>query len=91
MSPDRQRCCPDQAQQGVAADRHGQARCQAGASLASCAEGNAALCLGETDGASRPRQGCRQALGKDAARALGSRAPEAPDLQVELADTALPR
>jgi len=28
---------------------------------------------------------------EDAARALGSRTPEAPDLQVELADTALPR
>jgi hypothetical protein len=30
-------------------------------------------------------------LGEDAARALGIRAPEASDLKVELADTALPR
>ena len=51
-----------------------------------------ALGLGEAGGAPYPRQGhCWQALGKDAARALGSRAPEAPGLQVELADTVLPR
>jgi len=88
----RQRRRPDQAQQRVAADRHGQLRRQAGAGLTSCAEGDTALCLGEAGSAPHPRQGhCRQALGKDAARALGSRAPEAPDLQFELADTALPR
>lgn len=81
----------DQAQKRVAADRHGQARCQAGAGLASCAEGDVALSLGKTGGSPHPRQGCRQALGKNAARALGSRAPETSDLQVELADTALPR
>jgi len=88
----RQRRRPDQAQQRVAADQHGQPRRQAGASLTSCAEGDAALCLGKAGCAPHPRQGhCWQALGKDAARALGGRAPEVPDLQVELADTALPR
>jgi len=88
----RQRRRPDQAQQRVAADRHGQPRRQAGTGLTACAESDAALCLGETGGAPHPRQDhCWQVLGKDAARALGGRAPEAPDLQVELADTALPR
>ena len=87
-----QGCRSDQAQQRVAADRHGQARRQAGAGFASCAESDGALRLGEAGGASHPRQGCgRQALGKDAPRALGSRAPETPDLHVELADTTLPR
>lgn len=67
-------------------------RCQAGAGLTACAKGDAALRLGETGGAPHPRPShCWQAFGKDPARALGSRAPEAPDLQVELADTALPR
>ncbi len=42
-------------------------------------------------GAAHPRRGCWQAFSEDAPRALGSRAPEAPDLQVELAGTALPR
>ena len=51
-----------------------------------------ALRLGEAGGAPHPRQGhCRQALGKNAARTLGGRAPETPDLHVKLADTALPR
>ena len=51
-----------------------------------------ALCLGKARGALHPRQGyCRQALGKNAARALGNRALEAPDLWVEWANTALPQ
>ena len=67
-------------------------RRQASASLASCAESDAALCLGEAGGAPYPRQSqLWQALGKDTTRALGSRAPETPDLHVELADAALPR
>ena len=79
-------------QQRVAADQHDQPQRQAGASLASCAESDTALRLGEAGGTPHPRQGHpRQALGNDAARTLGSRAPEAPDLQLELADTVLSR
>lgn len=87
----RQRRCPDQTQQRVATDRHGQPGRQAGAGLTSCAEGDAALCLSKTGGAPHPWQGHGwQALGKETARALGSRAPEAPDLQVELAYMRIP-
>jgi hypothetical protein len=87
----RQRRRLDQAQQRVAADRHGQPRRQAGAGFAPGAEGDAPLRLGQTGGAPHPRRGhFRQALGEDAARAPGGGAPEAPDPQLELADTALP-
>jgi len=88
----RQRSRPDQAQQRVAADRHGQASRQAGTSLAAGAEGNAPLGLREPDGPPNLRQGDgRQTFGEDAARALDSGATEPANLKVELANPALPR
>ena len=88
----RHRSGLDQAQQRVAADRHGKPRRQPGAGLAPGAERDAALGLGEAGGAPRLRRRHRgQALGEDTARAPGSGAPEAPDLEFEPADTALPR
>lgn len=88
----RQGSCPDQAQQRVAADRHGQASRQAGTSLAAGAEGDAPLRLRQPDGPPNLRQGNgRQTFGEDAARALDSGAAETSNLEVELADPALPR
>ena len=87
----RQGSRPDQALQGVAADRHGQLRRQAGAALATGTEGNAALCLGKASGAPNPRPGhTRQVLGEDAARAFRSSAPEATDLKIKLTNPPLP-
>ncbi len=80
---------PDQAQQGVAADRHGEQARQAGAQLTPCAQGQGTLDLGKADGAPLP-EGCRrrQALGEDPARAAGVRAAEAADLQGQTDDAA---
>jgi hypothetical protein len=82
---------PDQAQQGVAADRHGKPARQAGAGLTAGMQGNAALRLGKADGPPNPRQDhLRQAFGEDPARALGSGAAKATDLKIEMADPTLP-
>ena len=63
-----------------------------GTGLAAGTEGDAALRLGEAGRTPDPWQSDgRQAFGKDAARTLGSGAPEATNLEMELADTALPR
>jgi hypothetical protein len=82
---------PDQAQQRVAADRHGKPACQAGAGLTAGMQSNAALCLCEADSPSNPRHGhLRQAFGEDPARAPGSGAAKATDLEIEMADPTLP-
>ena len=82
---------PDQTQQGVAADRHGEPIRQAGARLPSRMQGDAALRLGEADGPPNPRQGhLRQALGEDPARAPGGRAAKATDSEIEPTDPPLP-
>jgi hypothetical protein len=83
----RRRCrfnrdSPDQAQQGVAADRHGEQARQAGAQLTPCAQCQRTLKLGKPDGAPLPKRRRRgQAFGEDPARAAGVRAAEAADLQ----------
>jgi hypothetical protein len=82
---------PDQAQQGVAADRHGKPARQAGAGLTAGMQSDAALRLSEANGPPDPRQGhLRQAFGEDAARALGTGAAKATDLKIEMADPPLP-
>ena len=82
---------PDQAQQGVAADRHGQPVRQAGAGFAAGMKSDAALRLGKADGPSNPWQGhLRQAFSEDPARAPGSGAAKATDLKIEMADPTLP-
>ena len=82
---------PDQAQQGVAADRHGKPARQAGAGLTAGMQSDAALRLGKADGPPNPRQGhLRQAFGEDPARAPGSGAAKATDLKIEMADATLP-
>ena len=81
----------DQAQQGVAADRHSMPARQARASLTAGMQSEAALRLSEANGPPDPRQGhLRQAFGEDPARAFGSRAAKATDLKIEMADPALP-
>jgi len=88
----RQGSRPDQAQQRVAAHRHGQASRQAGTSFAAGAEGDAPLGLREPDCPPHLRQGDgRQAFGEDAARTLESGAAEPANLKIELANPALPR
>jgi hypothetical protein len=82
---------PDQAQQRVAADRHGEPVRQAGAGFATGMKSDAALGLGKSDGPPNPRRGhLRQALGEDPARAPGSGAAKATDLKIEMTDPALP-
>jgi hypothetical protein len=79
----RQRCwfnrySPDQAQQRVAADRHGEQARQAGPRFTPCGRCQGTLDIGKPGGAPLP-EGCRrgQALGEDPARAAGLRAAEA--------------
>jgi hypothetical protein len=92
----RRRCwfnrhSPDQAQQGVAADRHGEPVRQAGAGFAAGMKSDAALRLGEADSPPNPRQGhLRQAFNEDPARAPGSGAAKATDLRIEMTDPTLP-
>jgi len=82
---------PDQAQQGVAADRHGKPARQAGAGLTAGMQSDAALRLSEANGPSNSWQGhLRQAFGEDPAWALGSGAAKATDLKIEMADPTLP-
>jgi hypothetical protein len=79
---DRRR--PDQAQQRVAADRHGEACGQAGTGLPAHAMREGPLDLGETAGASSSRLGHgRQLLGEDAAwtRLVGAAEAARPDLE----------
>ena len=64
---------------------------QAGSGLTAGMQGDAALRLGEPDGAPNPRQGHRrQAFGEDPARAFGSGAAKATDLKIEMTDPSLP-
>ena len=87
----RDRNRPDQAQQGVAADRHGKPACQAGAGFTAGMQSYAALRVAEADGPPNPRQGhLRQLFSKDPARAPGSGAAKAADLKIEMADATLP-
>jgi hypothetical protein len=82
---------PDQAQQGVATDRHGKPARQAGAGLTAGMQSDAALRLCQANGPPDPRQGhLRQAFGEYPARALGSGAAKATDLKIEMADPTLP-
>jgi hypothetical protein len=94
---DARRCCwfyrhgPDQAQQRVAADRHGEPVRQAGAGFTAGMQSDAALRCGEADGPPNPRQDhFRQLFSKDPTRAPGSGAAKAADLKIEMADTTLP-
>ena len=80
---------PDQTQQGVAADRHGEQARQAGSQFTARAQRQGTLDLGEPDGAplaERHRRG--QALGEDPARAARLRAAEAADLEGQRDDAA---
>jgi hypothetical protein len=82
---------PDQAQQGVAADRHGEPVRQAGARFTAGMQSYAALRFGEADGPPNPGQGhFRQLFSKDPARAPASGAAKAADLKIEMADPTLP-
>ena len=64
---------------------------QAGAGFAAGMKSDAALRLGEADGPPNPRQGhLRQAFNEDPARALGSGAAKATDLEIEMTDPPLP-
>jgi hypothetical protein len=73
---------PDQAQQGVAADRHGEPARQAGPRFTPGTQRQRPLNLGKPDGAPLPKRRRRgQAFGEDPARAAGVRAAEAADLK----------
>lgn len=87
----RHRLRPDQTQQRVAADRHGEPGGQPGAGIPARTQGDGALRLGKPAGAPDPRRrNGGQAFGEDAARAIRCRAAEAADLQTQFTDPTLP-
>lgn len=82
---------PNQAQQRVAADRHGEPGGQPGTGFSARAQRDIALRLGEPAGSPNPGR-CHggQAFGEDAARAIHGHTPEPADLKVEFTHATLP-